>query len=293
LGSVSTFCSHYLSRACGEVISTPCPQPAREGVGALEAKRTSMLLKHRSPGIDAKSVQPRPGLEHLDRNSIAVLRWLNANHVDYVVVGPVAHAIRGDHAATGPVAIVPAPYSRNWDRLTRALVSEHAGLRSDRGLPGSAERGDTVTVKLTPDKLARGRRWMLRFGEFDLDIEGSGTPAAGARPHAPGRPAAGGTFAPRYQELLYEANRFEIADGVSVEVASPEDLEHFSHVRRTGSAPEFRVTRNPAGEESPAQPDAPTAQADAPTAQTDAAPARSDGAETASEAAPDAGTELS
>jgi hypothetical protein len=252
-----------------------------------------MLLKHRSPGIDAKSVQPRPGLEHLDRNSIAVLRWLNANHVDYVAVGPVAHAIRGDQAAKGPVAIVPAPYSRNWDRLTRALVSEHAGLRSDRGLPGSAERGDTVTVKLTPDKLARGRRWMLRFGEFDLDIEGSGTPAAGARPHAPGRPTAEGTFAPRYQELLYEANRFEIADGVSVEVASPEDLEHFSHVRRTGSAPEFRVTRNPAGEESPAQPDAPTAQADAPTAQTDAAPARSDGAETASEAAPDAGTELS
>jgi hypothetical protein len=243
-----------------------------------------MLLKHRSPGIDAKSVQPRPGLEHLDRNSIAVLRWLNANHVDYVVVGPVAHAIRGDHTATGPVAIVPAPYSRNWDRLTRALVSEHAGLRSDRGLPGSAERGDAVTVKLTPDKLARGRRWMLRFGEFDLDIEG--TRAAGARPHGDGRPAAEGTFAPRYQELLYEANRFEVADGVSVEVGSPEDLEHFSHVRRTGSAPEFRVTRNPAGEEPPAEPDAPRAQ-------TDASPARSEGGETSSEAAPDAGTELS
>ena len=94
--------------------------------------------------------------------------------------GPVAHAIRGDQAAKGPVAIVPAPYSRNWDRLTRALVAEHAGLRSDRGLPGSGERGDAVSVKLTPDKLARGRRWMLRFGEFDLDIEGSGARAAGA-----------------------------------------------------------------------------------------------------------------
>ncbi|MFL5863186.1 MAG: hypothetical protein ACJ780_20840, partial [Solirubrobacteraceae bacterium] len=202
-----------------------------------------MLLKHRSPGIDATSVQPRAGLEHLGRTSLAVLRWLNANHVDYIVVGPVAHAIRGDTTAKGPVAIVPAPYSRNWDRLTRALVAERAGLRSDRGLTGSTERGDAVTVKLTPDKLARGRRWMLRFGEFDLDIEGSGTHAAGARPIGPARAAEEGTRAPRYQELLYEAHRFEVADGITVEVASPEDLEHFSHVRRTGTAPEFKITR--------------------------------------------------
>jgi hypothetical protein len=253
-----------------------------------------MLLKHRSPGIDAKSVQPRPGLEHLDRKSIAVLRWLNAGHVDYVVVGPVAHAIRGDQAAKGPVAIVPAPYSRNWDRLTRALVAEHAGLRSDRGLPGSTERGDAVTVKLTPDKLARGRRWMLRFGEFDLDIEGSGARAGGARANGQGRPGGEGTRAPRYQELLYEANRFEVAEGVSVEVASPEDLEHFSHVRRTGSAPEFRVTRNPAAEASPAEPDGSGTAPEASPAESDgsgmapeASPAESDGSETAPEAAPD------
>ncbi len=217
-----------------------------------------MLLKHRSPGIDATSVQPRAGLEHLDRKSIAVLRWLNASHVDYVVVGPVAHAIRGDQAAKGPVAIVPAPYSRNWDRLTRALVAEHAGLRSDRGLPGSGERGDTVAVKLSPDKLARGRRWMLRFGEFDLDIEGSGTRAAGARSNGQtrsGEDVTHPTHAPRYQELLYEANRFEVADGVSAEVASPEDLEHFSHVRRTGTAPEFRVTRTAATDDAPDEAD--------------------------------------
>jgi hypothetical protein len=241
-----------------------------------------MLLKHRSPGIDATSVQPRAGLEHLDRKSIAVLRWLNANHVDYVLVGPVAHAIRGDQAASGPVAIVPAPYSRNWDRLTRALVDEHAGLRSDRGLPGSAERSDAVTVKLTPDKLARGRRWMLRFGEFDLDVEGSGTRAAGARsagqPHA-GEDGTQPTRAPRYQELLYEANRVEVADGIAVEVASPEDLEHFSHVRRTGTAPEFVVTRTAATE-------APT---DAAPESTGEAPApESESSETASEAGSDA-----
>jgi hypothetical protein len=244
-----------------------------------------MLLKHRSPGIDAKSVQPRAGLEHLDRKSLAVLRWLNVSHVDYVVVGPVAHAIRGDQAAKGPVAIVPAPYSRNWDRLARALVAEHAGLRSDRGLPGSSERGDAVSVKLTPDKLARGRRWMLRFGEFDLDIEGSGSRAAGARGNGPGgsEDATHPPRAPRYQELLYEANRFEVAEGVTVEVASPEDLEHFSHVRRTGTAPEFRVTRNATTEDEAREADGVAA-----TPETEAEQPKSEGSGTASEAAPDA-----
>jgi hypothetical protein len=206
-----------------------------------------MLLKHRPPGIDSKSVQLRAGLEHLEPKSIAVLRWLLANKVDFVVVGPVAHAIRGDVSARGPVAIVPAPYGRNFDRLARALVAEHAGLRSERGLAGHSE---SVPVKLTADKVARGRRWMLRFGGYDLDIEGAGSSAAGARAFVPTRPAASGNGdgegarAPRFQELLYEANRFELADELSVEVASPEDLEHFSHVRRTGVAPEFRVTRN-------------------------------------------------
>jgi hypothetical protein len=202
-----------------------------------------MLLKHRPPGIDATSVQLRSGLEHLEPKSITVLRWLNANKVDFIVVGPVAHAIRGDATAKGPVAIVPAPYGRNYDRLARALVAEHAGLRSDRGLTGASERADAVAVKLTADKLARGRRWMLRFGEYDLDLEGAGPRAAGAQA-VHGAAQDEGAHAPRYQELLYEANRFEVADGVSVEVASPEDLEHFSHVRRTGVAPEFRVSRN-------------------------------------------------
>ena len=49
--------------------------------------------------------------------------------------------------------------------------------------------------------------------------------------------------APGYQELLYEAGRFELAPGVSVEVASPEDLEHYDHLRRTGTPPEIRISR--------------------------------------------------
>jgi hypothetical protein len=201
-----------------------------------------MLLKHRTPEIDTAPVAPRQGLEHLDKSWIEVLRWLNAIKLDYVVVGPVAHAIRGDVSARGPVAIVPAPYGRNFERLAGALVAQHAGLRSDRGLPAHPnERGAIVPVKLNADKLARGRRWMLRFGPYDLDVEGAGKRAAG-RVGSGSEPDAS-AHAPRYQELLYESGRFQLAEGLSVEVASPEDLEHFSHVRRTGSAPEFRVTR--------------------------------------------------
>jgi hypothetical protein len=204
-----------------------------------------MLLKHRPPGIESLPIKLRHGLEHVDQKSVAVLRWLNANKVDFVVVGPVARALRGDVDAVGPVAIVPAPYGRNIERLCNALVGEHAGLRADRSQAGAAFGHDVVPVKLTAEKLARGKRWMLRFGEYDLDIEAAGSRA--------GHGGSQGPPAPGYQELLYESNRTELATGLAVEVASPEDLEHYSHMRRTGAAPEFRVIRKPSAEDEPAE----------------------------------------
>jgi hypothetical protein len=197
-----------------------------------------MLLRHRLPDVDDTPVTLSPGLEHLDQGSVAVLRWLNANKIDYVLVGPVARAIRGEAGTAGPVAIVPAPYGRNWERLCIALTAQRAGLRSESAVRGPGSIPVATPVKLTVEKLSRGRRWLLRFGSYDLDIEGLPLPEA----HAAGQSAPG------YQELLYEAARFEVADGVGCEVAAPEDLEHYSHVRRTGSAPEFRVTRTGAAE---------------------------------------------
>jgi hypothetical protein len=177
-----------------------------------------MLLRHRAPGIESGPANPTQGLEHLDHGDVAVLRWLQANRVDYVLIGPVAAAIRGEKTAKGPVRIVPAPYHRNLERLSRALWSAHARMRVD----GEA---DTAPVKMSADKLARGSRWELRCGVHDFDIEG----------RVPG--------APRYQELLYEASRFEPAPELSVEVASPEDVEHYAHLRRTGTSPEIRISR--------------------------------------------------
>jgi hypothetical protein len=142
-----------------------------------------MLLRHRSTDNDTTPAGPSPGLEHLDPRSVTTLHRLVDARLDFVLIGPVAHAIRGELTARGAVAIVPAPYLRNRERLTSAL-----------SVPGE-----------------------------DVVVE-----------------SADGV---RYQELLYEAARIEIAPGVAVQVAAPEDLEHFSHLRRTGTAPEFRITR--------------------------------------------------
>jgi hypothetical protein len=197
-----------------------------------------MLLKRRPPAISTEAADLMSGFEHLESSAVAVLRWLNANKIDYVLVGPVARAIRGESGAAGPVAIVPAPYGRNWERLCTALVAGRAGLRSDASAHGTGQASASNPVKLTAEKLSRGRRWLLRCGNYDVDIEGLPLHESGAAEEA----------GPGYQELLYEAARFEIAEGLSTEVAAPEDLEHYSHVRRTGSAPEFRVIRTSATE---------------------------------------------
>ncbi|MGH2882057.1 MAG: hypothetical protein ACRDPA_05040, partial [Solirubrobacteraceae bacterium] len=80
-------------------------------------------------------------------------------------------------------------------------------------------------AKMSADSCPGGQRWTLGHGPHYLDVEGQPT----------------GT--PGYQELLYEAGRYELASGLSVEVASPEDIEHYAHVRRTGVSPEMRITR--------------------------------------------------
>ncbi|MBV8953161.1 MAG: hypothetical protein JO153_11975 [Solirubrobacterales bacterium] len=183
-----------------------------------------MLLRHRPPGIESVPPKPSKGFEHLDQRWIAVLRWLQANRIEFVLVGAAARAVRGESDAHGPVAIVPSPYRRNFERLARALLSAQARLRVDTG-EGDSAGAETMPVKITAEKLVRGQRWTVRCGAHDLDIEG--------RPEG----------VPRYQELLYEAVRFELAPELAVEVASPEDIEQYDHVRRTGEVPEFRVAR--------------------------------------------------
>ena len=183
-----------------------------------------MLLRRRPPQIDTRPMRAAQGFEHLTGESIAVIKWLKANQVEFVLVGPVAQAVRTGAAGAGPVAIVPAPYRRNFERLRRALDAVHARPRPEGGIKIKESR-EVRPGKMSLDACAGGQRWMLGNGPYHLDVEGrpSGTPG--------------------YQELLYEAGRFELAAGVTVDVASPEDIEHYEHVRRTGSVPEMRITR--------------------------------------------------
>jgi hypothetical protein len=181
-----------------------------------------MLLRRRTPQIETRPIPTAQGFEHLAGEAIAVLKWLRAHQVEFVLVGPVAEAIRGGAASPGPVAIVPAPYRRNHERLSRALDSAGARPRPDGGARGSRE---AAAAKAIAEQSGAGERWVLGTGAHYLDVEGrpSGTPG--------------------YQELLYESGRFEPATGLIVDVASPEDIEHYAHVRRTGAPPEMRITR--------------------------------------------------
>ncbi len=190
------------------------------------AKRTHMLFT-RAPRIEHRPANPAPGQEHLKPGWVAILRWLQTHKVEFVLVGPVAESIRGNVRADGPVAIVPAPYRRNLDRLARALSAEQARLRVDAG---AASGADASPAKLDHEKLAQNARWTVRCGAHDIDIEG-------------GLSNNGGGGMPSYQELLYEAGRFELEPELSIEVASPEDIEHFAHLRRTGSPPEIKIIR--------------------------------------------------
>ena len=50
--------------------------------------------------------------------------------------------------------------------------------------------------------------------------------------------------APAYEEVIYEATRFGLTPDVQVEVAAPEDIELYDHVRRTGALPQMKLARN-------------------------------------------------
>jgi len=183
-----------------------------------------MLLRNRVPGIESLPAATTKAHKDLSDSSIDVLRWLSANRVDFVLVGPVARVLHGEAGVKGPVTIVPAPYGRNLDRLTRALWSSKARQLLPSDPTGDVSTGATIPVKLSAEKLLGPEPLELRCGNHDLYIEG--------------RPVG----VPRYQELLYEASRIKLTDELEIEVAANHDIELYEHIRRTGS-PEITVTR--------------------------------------------------
>lgn len=177
-----------------------------------------MILRPRPARIGDRALHPRPGFEHLSPSSLAVLGWLTGAHVDFVLVGPVAEAIRGSQAVAGPVVVVPAPYGRNLDRLGRALMDNQARLRVDAG-------SAVQLARLDRDRLQRGQLLRLRCGEHDIDVD-------------PRR-----ELVSSYPDLLYEATAHEPAEGVTVQVAGLEDLERYAQMRVGRPVPEILIRR--------------------------------------------------
>ena len=189
-----------------------------------------MLFKRRLPRIDtSRSIEITPGFEHLDRGALAVLAWLKEHKVEFVLVGSVAEAVHSRSSTARPVAIVPAPFGRNLERLSRALNSAEARVRNDGDGP---DPRPTATGRITAEQLTREDIWTLWCGPYAIDVVGTGAPAS-----------SGASGASGYQELLYEASRFDLTMELSVQVASPEDIEHYAHLRKTGRPPRMTVTR--------------------------------------------------
>ena len=149
-----------------------------------------MLLRHRPPALGSQPVTTAKGFEHLDEGR----RGAPLASGQPRRVRARRPCRRGDprqpQDTAGPVAIVPAPYGRNLERLSRALWSAHARLRIDGGRTDRTRAGED-------DRGEAGARAALD------------APLRRSRPRHRG-PSDG---ARRYQELLYEAGRVRARAG--------------------------------------------------------------------------------
>jgi hypothetical protein len=140
-------------------------------------------------------------------DALHLLRGLNEQHVEYVLIGELAAVAHGCPPGDQTVVIVPARFSRNLTRLARALRLLHA-----RG-HGPSVAGASAPA-LTPDGLKALGQWHLStyHGAIEIDFE---------------PPATAG-----HLDLFENARRLAVADDVEVEVASVADLVRIAEMRR-------------------------------------------------------------
>jgi hypothetical protein len=153
----------------------------------------------------------------LDPALLSTLQILEARDVEYVLVGETAEAIYNNGGFVSGVAIVPGAYSRNVDRLCRALLELDAELAIDgRPDPRELDLRHTDLRELSPCSFITPR------ADIDVDFEPQGTRG--------------------YRDLFDDAARIELAPGVSPLVASPADLARIAR----GSASPAPYARPPA-----------------------------------------------
>ena len=135
----------------------------------------------------------------LDPALLETLGTLARHDVELVVVGDVAQAIHDDGGFVADVAIVPAAYARNAQRLSRALQAMEAqpidAAATDAAAPDWRDRDLRELAPCTFET-----RWV----DIRIDFEPAGT--------------AG------YRDLFDDARGVELAPSVRLLVAAPEDL---------------------------------------------------------------------
>jgi hypothetical protein len=151
----------------------------------------------------------------LDPTLLATLQALEAQAVEFVLVGDVAEAIYANGGFVSGVAIVPGAYSRNVDRLCNALVELGAELDG----PGPARGPDIRQVDL---RALAPCSFQTTLADVDLNFEPQGT---------------GG-----YRDLFDDASHIQLAAGVNPLVASPADLERIAR----GQSPDAPYAQPPA-----------------------------------------------
>jgi hypothetical protein len=127
-----------------------------------------------------------------------IIRVLDEHHVEFIVIGGIAAAIRGSDVVTVDLDVTPRTTRENLERLTAALRELRAALRvsgEPEGVPFDAH----------PDLLERTSvlNLVTRAGDLDVVIRPSGS--------------AG------YDDLRRDATPIAI-DGVTILVASLADI---------------------------------------------------------------------
>jgi hypothetical protein len=189
-------CSEANGIDCGASLPAGCEAGTAAHVAKPRAMKTTRDVP--PPGHwRFRPSGPRPArFEHLDDEALGLLRALAFHRVDHVVVGPVAAAVHGAEEH-GPLAIVPAPYARNYAKLATALRALRVTMR--------VEGEDDGLAFLPTAEALRVRRTALRCEDGDLDVV----------PDPPGT---------TYGELLADARREELEPRLYVDVAAASEL---------------------------------------------------------------------
>ena len=126
----------------------------------------------------------------------AVFRTLRQRGVEFVLIGGMAAILRGASVTTADLDIVPAKVLRNLDALASALLDMHAEVKY----------AGRVLDLGTGEWLTAGSTWNLNtdYGTLDLLFE----------------PSGGGL----YEDLAPHAQPIDVGDGLTVLVASLDDL---------------------------------------------------------------------